>query len=73
MSRKRRHPAVDAWIKGFTSRGGKARAKSMSASERSASAKKAAKARWADVSPKARSQRMRAVVAARWAKKRPTR
>lgn len=60
---------MDAWIQDFTSRGGKARAKGMSADERRASAKKAAKARWAGVPAETRSLRMRQVIAARWKKR----
>ena len=59
---------MDAWIQDFTSRGGKARAKSMTADERSESAKKAATAKWADVPAAERSRRMRVVIEARWAK-----
>jgi hypothetical protein len=60
---------VDAWIQDVTSRGGKARAESMSADERRASARKAATARWAAVPAKERTKTMRKVGRARWGSK----
>jgi hypothetical protein len=57
---------VDAWIQDFTSRGGKARAKSLSVEERRLSASKAATARWADVPAKERSKALRKAARARW-------
>lgn len=60
---------MDAWIKDFTSRGGKARAESMSADERRASARKAATARWSDVPAKERSKAAQKAARARWGKK----
>lgn len=56
-------------IKDFTSRGGKARAESMSPDERRASASKAGTARWSDVSDKERSKAMQEAARARWGNK----
>ena len=70
--RKRRHPAVEEWIQGITSKGGKARAAALTPSERKKIAAAGGVARWADVSATTRSARMRAVIKARWAKRKKT-
>jgi hypothetical protein len=50
-------PEVRAWLRGITSEGGKARAKSLSAARRKEIAKTAARARWKKKRAKKKSPR----------------
>jgi hypothetical protein len=67
MARRKRHPAVDAYIQSITSAGGRARAESLSPAARTKIAKKAGKALQASRSPEERRAAALKAVEARWA------
>jgi hypothetical protein len=66
MSRKKLHPAVIAYIREMTSKGGRARAEALSPIQRKRIARKGGRAAQAKLSPEQRSEAARRAVQARW-------
>ena len=69
MGRRKRHPAVEQWIQSVTSKGGTARAKSLTPAARKKIASAGGKASAAKLTPEERSANARRAVLARWAKR----
>jgi general stress protein YciG len=66
---RRLHPAVEAYIREMTSKGGRTRSANLTPKRRRNIAAKGGRAAWAGISAEERSARMRAVIRARWAKR----
>jgi hypothetical protein len=66
--RRKRHPAVDAYIQAITSAGGRARAEALTPAARTKIARKGGKTLQASRSPEERKAAALKAVEARWAK-----
>jgi hypothetical protein len=73
MSRRKRHPVLEAWYQQLTSLGGKARAASLTPKQRTKIARDAGKALQASRTKEERRAAAKKAIAARWAKYRAER